>query len=318
MPRHMILCIPTRWVQNFDQLPVQNLYRRVHDYFVARGVRVRISGRKWRAYRKPQNANDLCLVHNGDAVGKNALNLAEAYVFPYWQLEADGILGNSAIGRKTYDPTQKSPEAEAFFATLQQRRVAARASRLDQPEAVTKLPKNCLAVFLQKDSWLTDRCSLPHSGDMLQAVADGAGGRPIVVKHHPRGANPKDVETLEKLRAAGADITVTEANLHDILRACVASVSISSACSFEGFLHEKPAILFGKSDFLHIAHAYDPAAGFATTLAEALAQDIDYAAYVHWYLAENCLNPEAEDFIPRLLVRIADLGYDVAKLGLNS
>ena len=46
---------------------------------------------------------------------------------------------------------------------------------------------------------------------------------------------------------------ISDANVHDILKACRATVSINSSVALEGFLHRKPAVLFGLADFHHFA-----------------------------------------------------------------
>ena len=50
---------------------------------------------------------------------------------------------------------------------------------------------------------------------------------------------------------------ISDANVHDILKACRATVSINSSVALEGFLHRKPAVLFGQADSYHFAGRVD-------------------------------------------------------------
>ncbi|KAG1713838.1 hypothetical protein GQR58_002315 [Nymphon striatum] len=75
-------------------------------------------------------------------------------------------------------------------------------------------------------------------------------------------------------------IRLTDANVHDILPASIATVSINSTVALEGYMHGVPAILFGKSDFHHIAQTVAEPPNFAQDLYSAMEQDIDFDRYL--------------------------------------
>jgi hypothetical protein len=172
-------------------------------------------------------------------------------------------------------------------------------------------------VFLQGPS--------PHNlghahasvAQMLQAVAAGAQGRPVLVKPHPL-KQTMGMAQIAAARARGHALIATDANVHDILACAAVTVSINSAVAMEGFQHGKPAILFGKSDFHHFVETVRRPQDFPAALAAALARRQDYARALYWYFGQHCLWLDAPDFTTRLLATFAAAGFDADRLGLTA
>jgi hypothetical protein len=191
-----------------------------------------------------------------------------------------------------------------------------RLSRYGQPTQVIAVPQGCIAVFLQGPAPFHRKLAYMSSAEMVRAVAQGAGGRPVVVKPHPL-KREMGVAVIEAAQDEGFDIRTTEANVHDILAACAVTVSVNSAASIEGFLHGKPGILFGQSDFAQFMYTVRRPEAFAGMLEAALSERIDYAAALTWYFRGQCLWLDAPDFPQRLLQAFAAVGFDADRLGLR-
>jgi hypothetical protein len=136
----------------------------------------------------------------------------------------------------------------------------------------------------------------------------------VVVKPHPQ-VPEEAAGPIAAARAAGARFQVTQANVHDVLAACAVTVSVNSAVAMEGFLHRKPAILFGRSDFPSLATAATEAE-FPKALEAALAARWPYARMLHWYFSRHTLELSAPDFEDRALAAFARVGFPRARLGL--
>ncbi|PCJ04253.1 MAG: hypothetical protein COB16_19205 [Rhodobacteraceae bacterium] len=130
---------------------------------------------------------------------------------------------------------------------------------------------------------------------MLKDVLAGAGDRHVLVKPHPRASNAEDIDAVIKLARHDSRLVLTDANVHDMLAASCASVSINSTVVLEGFLHRTPAILYGKSDFHHISENVTRLGGFDLALEGALQRSGGYAQYLTWYFRHNCLAIEAQN-----------------------
>jgi Capsule polysaccharide biosynthesis protein len=233
-----------------------------------------------------------------------------AYFWEFWHLDAMGTKALSAIGGLTYDPAEMPyPRAEAFFKAQRAKLVEQRKSKYGQKPEVTRLPLGSLAVFFQGDFPLKQGVTRFDDLTMLQVVRDQAGQRPIVVKPHPLVSDPLTIAELRGLARRDRRLVVTDANVHDILTTCVASVSINSTVALEGFLHRKPAVLFGQADFHHFAGRVTSEADFAPVLRQELQRKGGYAQYLAWYFLRHCLRHGAADTDANIWARFAAAGF---------
>jgi hypothetical protein len=256
-------------------------------------------------------------VENGRVEGEGWLNAAMAYLRGFWQMDPRGVHAESVAARAVFDASVvDSAAADRFFADLDARFVQRRRSRFLQPREVAQdLPHGAVALFLQGPSaFFTGRCTLTVE-EMILAVVQGAGGRPVLVKPHP--------QVLEDGRAAiaravarGARLHATEANVHDVLAAAAVTVSVNSAVAMEGFLHRKPAILFGESDFPTLVTRATGAADFPRALDAALSQDWAYPKMLHWYFSRHTVELAAPDFEARAFAAFARVDFPRERFGL--
>ncbi len=260
---------------------------------------------------------NLHIVENGRMRGEGWLNTALAYLQGFWQLDPEGIQAESSAGRTVFDPAMVEQEAALrFLRRLRRRFVAPRLSRFHQPRDLAQgLPEGAVALFLQgRSAYHNGRCALPMER-MIRAVAAGSGGRPVLVKPHPQ-ALEEGHAAIAAAVAQGARVRVTEANVHDVLAAACVTVSVNSAVAMEGFLHRKPAILFGRSDFPSLAVRATEEADFPLALEAALGRSWPFARMLHWYYSRHALELDAPDFEARAFAAFARVGFPKDRLGL--
>ncbi|MDZ4391543.1 hypothetical protein [Cypionkella sp.] len=315
MTAHVVLHLPARMIAAMGGLRPPLLYGRIRDCLAARGVGVAlVEGFDADAWRED---GDLHIVENGRGQRPGVLNAATAYFEGFFHVDPVGIQAASRIGGLRYDPAAVDEAvAQAYLVALQQRFAVPRRSRYKQTKAVSDLPQGAIAVFLQGPAPQRIGQAYCSFEAMLEAVCAGAGGRPVLVKPHP--LKPElGAEIIAAVQAKGFAPITTDANVHDILAACCATVSINSATAMEGFLHGKPAVLFGRSDFHALVQTAREPAEFEVALARALTDPPDYAKALHWYFGQHCLDIAADSFDARLLAIFAEAGFDAARLGLH-
>ncbi|MFL4470742.1 hypothetical protein ACERZ8_12930 [Tateyamaria armeniaca] len=208
-------------------------------------------------------------------------------------------------------------KAEHFWQNLQTRFVAKRHSRYSQPIDVEDIPKESIAIFLQGDNpqrWGTAYCD-PET--MIRTVVAHAQGRPVVVKAHPASDLSNERKMLLRLMHEGLDLFLTDANIHDILRQCAVTVSFNSAVAIEGFLHNKPAVLFGRSDFHHCCETVQKPDDFPDALDRALTRSWDYRLFLYWYFTTFCFSPNDPHVDDAILNRFDEIGFSPKRLGLT-
>jgi len=240
-----------------------------------------------------------------------ALNAGIAYVYPFWNLDPWGIRAFSSIAAQKFDPQAVPAQAAAeFFGRLRHRLVKKRASRYPQPPEVAQdLPRECIAIFLQSEFHrdVGETCYLTRA-EMVQTVLEAAPDKPVVIKPHPRDLEPETYLRLHKLLSEWPNLTISSANIHDILGAADKVVTINSAVGIEAQLHRVSVILCGHADFFHVCHT----AKTTTELTALVQQDLapqPVEAYLHWYFRQNCLAAGDPELVTHFLDRVAQTGF---------
>lgn len=295
------------------------IFTRAAETCAAHGLPFRALPRPAGEMSRQQAAADghLHLVENGRMEGEGWLNTGLAYLLGFWHLDPHGIQAESSARDAVFIPREVPLEpAQAFFRTLRRRFAKARLSRFNQPKALAgDLPEGCIALFLQgRAPYQAGHCALPMD-QMITAVCAGAGGRPVVVKAHPKAVED-GAAAMARAAATGARFAVTEANVHDLLAAAAVTVSVNSAAAMEGFLHRKPALLFGQSDFASLSVRATGREDFAQALETALSGDWRFAKMLYWYYSRFTLDLTAADFDDRLFATFARVGFSRDRLGL--
>jgi hypothetical protein len=320
----IVFHLPRRYLGDYARIGHLRLFARIEQVLSPLGARTQVRDRRLLPIEGGKEAaqayadGNLHIIENGRVQGAGVLNATMAYLPPFWHLDPQGVLAESSIAARMYDRTSVPLKpAMVLLGDLRDRWVTPRRSRHTQTEWVADLPRGCIAVFMQ--GTLPQSRGLAHCSPaaMLAAVAQGAAGRSVLAKPHPL-ALEHDLAVIAEVRAQGLAVTATNANLHDILAACGVTVSFNSAVAIEGFVHRKPAILFGPSDFHHFAQTVTDPAGFPEALAMALARPKEgYAQFLHWYFARQCLNVDAKRFRDKLLVILTAAGFPAERLGID-
>ncbi len=301
MPRHLA-----------DEAKLPRFYQVLAAGLRARGARVEVVRRDQTVVL---SGPDCHFVHNGAAHGAGVLNCAIAYLNPYFYADPEGIYFESSLTGAAFDGVA-APRAQATFAALVAQYVTPRTSRYKQPEAVESFPEGAIAIFLQDWSDPVDRARHMDAQTMVETVINGAQGRPVIVKPHPRNRGTETVLLLHRLARRHPGVIVTEGNLHDILAAAAVCVTISSSVALEAMLHRKPVILFGRSDLHHCAETVAKPENWDAALKRALNCDWPHEAFVHWFLSRNLRTGPA--MIDPVLVRMRAAGGDLQALGLDA
>lgn len=241
---------------------------------------------------------------------KGVLNAAVSYFWGYWQLDPQGVHGRSQIAQARFDPEMVDFKiAQPYFQKLRRQYVNHRHSRYDQPHSWQDFPDGAVSIFFQgRDPILQKTCDFSDL-EIVNIVREYAGDRPIIVKPHPLLADVFVVKDVLEIAESDPRIIVTDANVHDILRASDVTVSMHSTVALEGYLHRKPTILFGRSDFHHIAEVVQKREEFPGALACALEGKRLFQKYLYWFLEEQSINLNADDAEDRIWQRFAQAGF---------
>ncbi|WP_139280687.1 capsular polysaccharide export protein, LipB/KpsS family [Shimia gijangensis] len=252
------------------------------------------------------------LINHGNTPHPRALMVGLAYLYPFWHVDPKGIRAFSSIGETRFRPGQIDGDtAREFLTGLRHKWVEPRKSRYEQQRQIAEdLPEGATAVFLQSEKYrLVEETCFMDCWQMIEACLEADQG-PVVVKPHPLDLDQDTYERLVEMQNQHTDLHISLDNIHDILDSCERVVTINSAVGIEAYMHRKPVILCGQSDFHHIADvARSPAA-----LTELLKQEPSgrvHAKFLYWYFAQNCVNAGRGNVARQILRKVRAAGYSL-------
>ena len=238
------------------------------------------------------------LFHMAEPTHDRALTLRRVYHYPFWAIEPSARRWDWRVA-KTEFPADAvlRKEADRFYRFWQRRLFG------DAPDRATR--EGFIYVPLQ-GRLLQHRSFQSCSPlDMLRATLAHTPG-PVMAGLHPKESYSDDERmALDRMRRDHPRLSVTMGEMERWLTGCNLVVTENSSAAFNGFFFGKPAVLFARSDFHHIA--VDAARmGVEEALCAAPDMAQDYAGYLHWFwqkMAINAGRPEAPDRIRAALLR---------------
>lgn len=230
-------------------------------------------------------------------VNTRSLTIRRTYIGPFWRIEAVPERWDWPVAQTVFDPRIVDAEKAANFYRFWQKRLF--------DDAVQQTRRDGF-IYVPLQGRLTTQRSFQHTSpiDMIRAVLRHDPTRPVIATLHPSETySSEDQQALDVLATENDRLFIRKGEPARCLQTCDYVVTQNSGTAFQGYFFGKPAILFGKSDFHHIAlNVAD--IGEQAAFDAVLAHKPDYAAYLYWFLQMNAINagrPEAQDQIATVL-----------------
>ena len=245
----------------------------------------------------------------------NAVHSVPTYLHGFWYFDEIGSRNNSLQRLRKFDPRPMSGDwARAFHAQLVAKFVDANLTKFPQVDrGAEPVSPGCLAFFAQ--DFNPPRYHRHHLTvvEMIEAAIAAKGSRPLYVKPHPN-QTLDEMEVLSRYHAPKAGVHLTHASIHDVLAAADCVLTVTSAVGFEAFLHRKPVVLGGQTDFWQNAVTLTDARQMAAAIQAATQRDWPYEKFLVWFLRQNCLEDSAAS-LPQVLERLARKGFFLSAPG---
>jgi hypothetical protein len=239
--------------------------------------------------------DEYALVHMIAPPHGRALVMRRVYHYPFWAIERSDRRWDWHVARATFDPAAV-PRAEADrFRMFWRDRLFPGAD-----------PARDGHIYMPLQGRLTNHRSFQTCSpiDMIRTVLDNTD-RKVIAALHPRETyGAVERAALDRL-AAHPQLEITTGEMERWLPGCDMVVTENSGAGFNGFLLDKPCVLFARIDFHHIA-ANVADHGAAAALALADGPRPDFAGFVHWFWQRMSINAgraEAADAIRAALRR---------------
>lgn len=272
---------------------------RIRALLAPRGWQIVVQWSGDEARRRAPDLPGYALYHMERPTHPAALTFRRAYHYPYWRLETVPERWRWPVAHARFDPDSLDDRTSRDF----MRRLAARV--LPGPE-----PQRGDHVLIALQGRIADHRSFQTCSPLAMVRAVARTGRPAAATLHPKEIySPADRAALEGLAARHPNLTIG-GDTGALLRDCAYVVTQNSAVAFDGYILGKPAVLFGQSDFHHIALKV-----ISLGAPEALRQAADHqppvARYLDWFLRGHSLDMMADDADPRLLAAMKKGGWPV-------
>lgn len=260
-------------------------------HFKPFGLRGVPAGKGWSMshIKSPPDARGLCF--------------RRAYHYPFWQIERSAERWAWDVAQSVFDPdVSDAKESERFYGFWQNRLFG------DAPQGTSRGG----FIYVPLQGKLLDHrpfqiCSPIEMIEHCLAQTD----MPVIATLHPNERyETAELAALEKLEQANPRLTVQTGGMDALLAGCDYIVTQNSSVAFNGNFFGKPALLFRKTDFHHIAVQAD-LDNLSSSFADVRNISPNYAAYVHWFWQKNSINAgraEAEDMI---VARLKRFGWPV-------
>lgn len=243
----------------------------------------------------------------------NALHCVPGYLRGWWYADEVGNRNNSANRLADFDPRMVAAEfANRFHGRVANRFIGENQSKFPQAPGGFGLSPGYLAFFAQ--DFQTPRfhrhyLTVPQ---LLQAALAARGDRPLVIKPHPNNS-PDERAFLMTHHAPDRGVHVTDASIHAILPGAACVLTVTSAVGFEAFLHRKPVVLAGQSDFGQNAVTLTDPVRLPEAIGAAIARDWPHEKFVTWFLRHRLLEDRPSS-LPVLLAKLQRKGIAFANI----
>lgn len=259
-----------------------------------------LTGAGWHIDWRPPDAapEPFHITDTAPPKGPQGLVLRRAYAEPFFRLER-------SVHRWDWDVASARFTAPARAPHLGQGLAATLRRKLLGPGPVTREG----FIFVPLQGRLLDARSFQSMGPlaMLETLLD-RDPRPIRATLHPRETySDAERAALDDLARRSTRLTLGGVS-QDLARTCDLIATQNSALAFAGYAAHKPALLFARSDFHHIA-ASVPRDGLAAALAALDGPLPPFDAYLHWFLRRHAIDASAEDAAQRFAARLATHGW---------
>jgi hypothetical protein len=244
-------------------------------------------------------STEYSMFHMEEPEHDRALTFRRLYHYPFWAIEPTARRWDWHVA-KTAFPAQDVPRQQAnWFYGFWQKRLFGEA-----PQNVSRDG----FVYAPLQGKLTEFRSFQTCSPlaMLEQILEHDPDRRIVVTLHPgEQYSSLELTMLEKLISQHDRMVLSTASMESLLAGCDYVACQNSGVAFNGYFFRKPAVLFSRCEFHHIA-ANVPDLGAKEAIRRAPELAPDFPGYVHWFwqiMGINAGRDDARDKIRAALLR---------------
>ena len=239
-----------------------------------------------------------------DPFHSRALTLRRAYFYPFWRIENTARRWEFRVARKLFDPGEIDTETAKKWADDWRKWIFRGKAADPVREGVVYVPLQ--GRLLEHRSFQT-----MSPLDMVRETIAREPKRQILIGLHP-GETYEEAELapLHEIAAENPRVSLQTGGMEEALRVCDYVITQNSAAALFGFFFQKPAVLFARIDFHHIAaNVAELGVGKAFETVRAAVPNFD--AYLYWFIQLNSIKADEENAGDRILETVRGFGWTI-------
>lgn len=249
------------------------------------------------------HADGYSLSHMREPPNPRGLVFRRAYHYPFWQIEQTNERWNWDVAKASFDPDLTAPDAAQFYRFWQKRLFG------DVAKQVSKEG----FVYVPLQGRLTQHRSFQSCSplEMIERCLEYEKNRKIIATLHPKEQYSKpELGKLDALQAKYPRLSIRIGDMVPHLQHCNYVVTQNSSAAFGGYFFGKPALLFGKVDFHHIAECADMGK-LAQSFENVARIRPAYDKYIWWFWQQQSINAGREDVRDKITARLKRFGWPI-------
>ncbi len=260
-----------------------NYINRLAKAFASAGYETRFAENGAKARAASVSDPGYSLFHMDPPTHYRALTTRRAYFYPFWRIEKVAERWAFHVAREEFVADAVDPDAAARFYRFWQKRLFGEAAQQATRDRF---------VFVPLQGRLAEHRSFQTMSplDMIRATLRALPDHDVVATLHPGETYQRsELKRLQALCDAEDRLTLVDLPAETLLQTCDMVVTQNSAVALSGFFFGKPAVLFARIDFHHIA-ANVVDLGVEAAFARAKDPVPPFDRYIHWFLQEQSIN----------------------------
>lgn len=244
----------------------------------------------------------------------NCMYCVPSYFRGFWFFDEVGTRNNSTQRIERFRPEMVDEgQARAFFRRLHRRHIDQNRSRLPQPPTGQALEPGALCLFVQGFNDQPYHRHYMSAPEFIEAAIAAKGARRLYIKAHP-AQKPEELAVVQGYHDPANGVEVIDASIHDMLPIAHCILTLTSAVGIEAFIHQKPVVLGGQTDFWQNAITLTDPAKLAEAIDAATSRDWPYQQFLYWFFQDKLVEDSA-DSLPEALARLHRKGWLWADTG---
>ena len=281
-----------------------NFLNRLRTAFEAQEFRVEFRLNSEAERLKSVTRRGYSLFHMDEPFHARVLTMRKAYYYPFWRIENTAQRWDYTVAKTTFDPDNIDPEEARTFGRVWRKTIFG-------APAVETAKEGYIYVPLQ--GRLLEHRSFQSTSPigMINALLVHDPKRQIILGLHPRETYlPEEMDALKQLIDRFPRLRLSSAPMETLLANCDYVATENSSVALAGFFLAKPAVLFAKIDFHHIA-ANVMELGEETAIKAAPTLTPEYEKYLLWFLKHTSIVGGAEDAEAQILSAVRHHGWEL-------